>query len=207
MDKKEIINNSNEEIQMKFLLIGEQAVGKSSLINQYIEGKFEENLLCAAGLDLKKKYITINKTLIKLMIYDTAGHERFRTLSKNQISSTKGILIVYDVTEKESFDALTFWMKSFKENANKNAICLIIGNKIDLENKRVIGYDEGKKFAEKYGVKFIETSAKSAVGVNEAFYSVAKEIFDNEINVDDIIIEGNNKKKKNKDNEKKSFIC
>ena len=205
--EKEIINNSNEEIQMKFLLIGEQAVGKSSLINQYIEGKFEENLLCAAGLDLKKKYITINKTLIKLMIYDTAGHERFRTLSKNQISSTKGILIVYDVTEKESFDALNFWMKSFKENANKNAICLIIGNKIDLENKRVIGYDEGKKFAEKYGVKFIETSAKSAVGVNEAFYSVAKEIFDNEINVNDIIIEGNNKKRKNKDNEKKSCIC
>ena len=207
MDKKEIINKSNEEIQMKFLLIGEQAVGKSSLINQYIEGKFEENLLCAAGLDLKKKYITINKTLIKLMIYDTAGHERFRTLSKNQISSTKGILIVYDVTEKESFDALNFWMKSFKENANKNAICLIIGNKIDLENKRVIGYDEGKKFAEKYGVKFIETSAKSAVGVNEAFYSVAKEIFDNEINVNDIIIEGNNKKRKNKDSEKKSCIC
>ena len=141
------------------------------------------------------------------MIYDTAGHERFRTLSKNQISSTKGILIVYDVTEKESFDALNFWMKSFKENANKNAICLIIGNKIDLENKRVIGYDEGKKFAEKYGVKFIETSAKSAVGVNEAFYSVAKEIFDNEINVNDIIIEGNNKKRKNKDSEKKSCIC
>ena len=207
MDKKEIINKSNEEIQMKFLLIGEQAVGKSSLINQYIEGKFEENLLCAAGLDLKKKYIKINQTSIKLMIYDTAGHERFRTLSKNQISSTKGILIVYDVTEKESFDALNFWMKSFKENANKNAICLIIGNKIDLENKRVIGYDEGKKFAEKYGVKFIETSAKSAVGVNEAFYSVAKEIFDNEINVDDIIIEGNNKKRKNKDSEKKSCIC
>ena len=200
-------DKNNEEIQMKFLLIGEQAVGKSSLINQYIEGKFEENLLCAAGLDLKKKYIKINQTSIKLMIYDTAGHERFRTLSKNQISSTKGILIVYDVTEKESFDALNFWMKSFKENANKNAICLIIGNKIDLENKRVIGYDEGKKFAEKYGVKFIETSAKSAVGVNEAFYSVAKEIFDNEINVNDIIIEGNYKKKKNKDKEKKSCIC
>jgi len=205
--EKEIINNRNDEIQMKFLLIGEQAVGKSSLINQYIEGKFEENLLCAAGLDLKKKYIKINEKSIKLMIYDTAGHERFRTLSKNQISSTKGILIVYDVTEKESFDALNFWMKSFKENANKNAICLIIGNKIDLENKRVIGYDEGKKFAEKYGVKFIETSAKSAVGVNEAFYSVAKEIFDNEIHVNDIIIEGNYKKKKNKDTEKKSCIC
>ena len=81
MDK----NEKNQEIQMKFLLIGEQAVGKSSLINQYIEGKFKENLLCATGLDLKKKYIKINEKSIKLMIYDTAGHERFRKLSKNQI--------------------------------------------------------------------------------------------------------------------------
>ena len=121
MDK----NEKNEEIQMKFLLIGEQAVGKSSLINQYIEGKFEENLLCAGGLDLKKKIDNINEKLIKLMIYDSAGHERFRTLSKNQINSSKGILIVYDVTEKESFEALNFRMKSFKENANKNAICFI----------------------------------------------------------------------------------
>ena len=79
-------DKNNEEIQMKFLLIGEQAVGKSSLINQYIEGKFEENLLCAAGLDLKKKIIKINDKSVKLMIYDSAGHERFRTLSKNQIN-------------------------------------------------------------------------------------------------------------------------
>ena len=149
-------DKNNEEIQMKFLLIGEQAVGKSSLINQYIEGKFEENLLCAAGLDLKKKIIKINDKSVKLMIYDSAGHERFRTLSKNQINSSKGILIVYDVTEKESFEALNFWMKSFKENANKDAICLIIGNKIDLKEKRIIDYNEGKNFAEKYGVKFIE---------------------------------------------------
>ena len=70
-------DKNNEEIQMKFLLIGEQAVGKSSLINQYIEGKFEENLLCAAGLDLKKKIIKINDKSVKLMIYDSAGHERF----------------------------------------------------------------------------------------------------------------------------------
>ena len=206
MEKKD---KNNEEIQMKFLLIGEQAVGKSSLINQYIEGKFEENLLCAAGLDLKKKVIQINQKTIKLLIYDSAGHERFRTLSKNQINSSKGILIVYDVTEKESFEALNFWMKSFKENRNKDAICLIIGNKIDLKEKRVIGYDEGKNFAEKYGVKFIETSAKSAEGVNEAFYSVAKEIYDNEKNLtmNDILIENKYDRKKKDNKEKKSCIC
>ena len=202
-------DKNNEEIQMKFLLIGEQAVGKSSLINQYIEGKFEENLLCAAGLDLKKKIIKINDKSVKLMIYDSAGHERFRTLSKNQINSSKGILIVYDVTEKESFEALNFWMKSFKENANKDAICLIIGNKIDLKDKRIIEYNEGKNFAEKYGVKFIETSAKSAEGVNEAFYSVAKEIYDNEKNLtmNDILIENKYDRKKKDNKEKKSCIC
>ncbi len=202
-------DKNNEEIQMKFLLIGEQAVGKSSLINQYIEGKFEENLLCAAGLDLKKKIIKINDKSVKLMIYDSAGHERFRTLSKNQINSSKGILIVYDVTEKESFEALNFWMKSFKENANKDAICLIIGNKIDLKDKRIIEYNEGKNFAEKYGVKFIETSAKSAEGVNEAFYSVAKEIYDNEknITINDILIENKYDRKKKDNKEKKSCIC
>ena len=202
-------DKNNEEIQMKFLLIGEQAVGKSSLINQYIEGKFEENLLCAAGLDLKKKIIKINDKSVKLMIYESAGHERFRTLSKNQINSSKGILIVYDVTEKESFEALNFWMKSFKENANKDAICLIIGNKIDLKEKRIIDYNEGKNFAEKYGVKFIETSAKSAEGVNEAFYSVAKEIYDNEKNLtmNDILIENKYDRKKKDNKEKKSCIC
>ena len=202
-------DKNNEEIQMKFLLIREQAVGKSSLINQYIEGKFEENLLCAAGLDLKKKIIKINDKSVKLMIYDSAGHERFRTLSKNQINSSKGILIVYDVTEKESFEALNFWMKSFKENANKDAICLIIGNKIDLKEKRIIEYNEGKNFAEKYGVKFIETSAKSAEGVNEAFYSVAKEIYDNEKNLtmNDILIENKYDRKKKDNKEKKSCIC
>ena len=157
----------------------------------------------------KKKVIQINQKTIKLLIYDSAGHERFRTLSKNQINSSKGILIVYDVTEKESFEALNFWMKSFKENGNKDAICLIIGNKIDLKEKRVIGYDEGKTFAEKYGAKFIETSAKSAEGVNEAFYSVAKEIYDNEKNItlNDIVIDNNYNRKKKENKEKKNCIC
>ena len=94
---------TQEEIQLKMLLIGEQAVGKSSLINQYVEGKFELNLLCAAGLDLKKKMITVNNKQVKLMIYDSAGHERYRGLAKNQLHTTKGILIVYYVNVRSSF--------------------------------------------------------------------------------------------------------
>ena len=156
---------NQEEIQFKMLLIGEQAVGKSSLINQYVEGKFELNLLCAAGLDLKKKMITVNNKQVKLMIYDSAGHERYRGLAKNQLHTTKGILIVYDVTERSSFDALTFWLKSYKENAESGSVCLVIGNKIDLKDKRVVSTEEGKNIAQQYGVHFIETSAKDAINV------------------------------------------
>ena len=150
---------TQEEIQLKMLLIGEQAVGKSSLINQYVEGKFELNLLCAAGLDLKKKMITVNNKQVKLMIYDSAGHERYRGLAKNQLHTTKGILIVYDVTERSSFEALNFWLKSYKENAESGSVCLVIGNKIDLNEKRVVSIEEGKNIAKEYGVHFIETSA------------------------------------------------
>ena len=187
---------NQEEIQFKMLLIGEQAVGKSSLINQYVEGKFELNLLCAAGLDLKKKMITVNNKQVKLMIYDSAGHERYRGLAKNQLHTTKGILIVYDVTERSSFDALTFWLKSYKENAESGSVCLVIGNKIDLKDKRVVSTEEGKNIAQQYGVHFIETSAKDAINVEEAFLNVAKEIMDKEN-------ENNNKKNVNKRKENK----
>ena len=187
---------NQEEIQFKMLLIGEQAVGKSSLINQYVEGKFELNLLCAAGLDLKKKMITVNNKQVKLMIYDSAGHERYRGLAKNQLHTTKGILIVYDVTERSSFDALTFWLKSYKENAHSGSVCLVIGNKIDLKDKRVVSTEEGKNIAQQYGVHFIETSAKDAINVEEAFLNVAKEIMDKEN-------ENNNKKNVNKRKENK----
>ena len=188
---------TQEEIQLKMLLIGEQAVGKSSLINQYVEGKFELNLLCAAGLDLKKKMITVNNKQVKLMIYDSEGHERYRGLAKNQLHTTKGILIVYDVTERSSFEALNFWLKSYKENAESGSVCLVIGNKIDLNEKRVVSIEEGKNIAKEYGVHFIETSAKNAINVEEAFLNVAKEIMEkeNEIN--------NNKRNVNIKKEKK----
>lgn len=194
---------NQEEIQFKMLLIGEQAVGKSSLINQYVEGKFELNLLCAAGLDLKKKMITVNNKQVKLMIYDSAGHERYRGLAKNQLHTTKGILIVYDVTERSSFDALNFWLKSYKDNAESGSVCLVIGNKIDLNDKRVVSTEEGKNIAQMYGVHFIETSAKDAINVEEAFVNVAKEIIEKEK-------EMNNKKnvsirKENKEN--KACCC
>lgn len=188
------------QTQIKLLLIGEQAVGKTSLINQYVDGKFDINLLCAAGLDLKKKVISINNQQIKLMIYDSAGHERYRNLAKNQLHSTKGVLIVYDVTERSSFDALNFWMKSYKENSEEGSVCLIIGNKIDLKEKRVVSFEEGNNLAIKYNVHFIETSAKNSTNVSEAFLNVTKEILDKEMMIQKKKKENLVVKKENKEN-------
>lgn len=165
------------EIQYKLLLIGEQAVGKTSLINQFVEGKFEINLLCAAGLDLKKKVVMIENRKVKLMIYDSGGHERYRGLAKNQLKSSNGVLIVFDLTDKATFDALNFWLKSYEENAPKNSICLVIGNKIDLINERKVSTEEGESVARNYGVKYIETSAKSCLNVEKAFLEVAKDLY------------------------------
>ena len=143
------------------------------------------------------KMISVNNKQVKLMIYDSAGHERYRGLAKNQLHTTKGILIVYDVTERSSFEALNFWLKSYKENAESGSVCLVIGNKIDLNEKRVVSIEEGKNIAKEYGVHFIETSAKNAINVEEAFLNVAKEIMEkeNEIN--------NNKRNVNIKKEKK----
>ena len=105
---------SSQEKQYKLLVIGEQAVGKSSLMNRYVDNVFEMNIMGTAGLDLKKKIVEIKGEKIKIFIFDTAGQERFRSIAKNQYKKADGIIVIYDVTDRKSFENVNRWLDSIK---------------------------------------------------------------------------------------------
>ena len=126
--------------------------------------------------------MNIREKKVKLQIWDTAGEERFRNITASYYKGGHGVLVVYDITERESFENLNSWLIEIEKNANKNVYKLLIGNKCDLEEKRKVSYQEGKDFAESNGMKFIETSAKTASKVQEAFELLTNEIIKSNIN-------------------------
>ena len=126
--------------------------------------------------------------MMRLQIWDTAGQERFRNVTKSYFQSSHGLLVVYDITDKESFEKINFWMKNIKENAPENAKLILVGNKCDLANERQVSYEEGEKKASNYNIKFFESSAKDGTNVKEFFFYLANEIYQ-----DDKTKEKNNK--------------
>lgn len=175
--------------QIKLLLLGEQAVGKSSLIMRYTDNEFHLNIMGTGGMDLKRKKIQIENEDVKVLIYDTAGHERFRSIAKTQYRGSQGVIIIYDVTEKKSFDKIINWVDSIKENSDtQNVEILLVGNKIDMVNERVVQFSEGNDLAINFGINFIETSAKTGENVDNAFFNIIKRIFEKEKNKEPVKI-------------------
>ena len=125
------------------------------------------------SVDFKLKSVNIDDKLVRLQIWDTAGQERFQTITCNYYQGAHGILIVYDVTDPSSFESLKNWHSEIKKYANSDVELLIIGNKCDLEDKRAISYEEGKKYADDLNIPFFETSAKDTINVTEAFQKLA----------------------------------
>ena len=182
---------SSQEKQYKLLLIGEQAVGKSSLMNRYVDNVFEMNIMGTAGLDLKKKIVEIKGEKIKIFIFDTAGQERFRSIAKNQYKKADGIIVIYDVTDRKSFENVNRWLDSIKAEIEGGTESLLIGNKIDLVSERVVSQKEGEDIAKRKNIPFIETSAKESLNVKDAFLKVINSLYQRDLN------------KKNKGNEGK----
>jgi Ras-related protein Rab-8A len=167
--------------QIKLLLLGEQAVGKSSLLMRYTDNEFHLNIMGTGGMDLKRKKIIIDNEDVKVMIYDTAGHERFRSIAKTQYKGSQGVILIYDVTEKKSFDRVSHWVDSIKENSDtQNVEILLVGNKIDMVKERVVAFAEGNELAKNFGINFMETSAKTGENVESAFFTIIKKIYDKE---------------------------
>ena len=164
------------EFFFKVLFVGDSFVGKSSLCLRFVNNIWNDPFVPTIGVDFMLKNLEIDQKKIKMQIWDHQGQERFKTLPASYYRGTHGIFLVYDVTEKDSFNNLNFWLMEIEKNANKNVLKVLIGNKTDLEDKRVISYNQGKEFADIYGLKYIETSAKKNMNVREAFETLGREI-------------------------------
>ena len=165
------------QIVFKLILLGDSSVGKSSIVLKYIDNKFYESNISTMGVDYLEKIIVYNKFEIRLQIWDTSGEEKFRSITKNFYRNADGLLVVFDLTKKESFVNVGSWINEAKENNDKLKI-ILIGNKLDLKDGRIVTIDLAKKFAEKNNLKYIETSAKDGTNINESFQTIIDLLFD-----------------------------
>ena len=176
--------NSVDEQEEKFNLIalGNNEVGKTSFILRYVKNEFSKEYLSSIGFDFQIKSITIKNKSYKIYFYDTAGQEKFRAISFNMIKYSDGIVLMYDITNKKSFDSISQWIDSIKEIKEKNFPLVLIGNKCDLEEKREVTEEEGKKMADKFGFLFFETSNKNGTNIEKACTDLIDKIIErNEI--------------------------
>ena len=158
----------------KVLLVGNSDVGKSSLILRYVDQIWNDVFVPTIGVDFKVKSLEIENKSIKLQIWDTAGQERFRNVISSYFKGAHGILLIFDITSRESFKELENWLGEVERNASPQILKILIGNKCDLVEERDISKDEGEAFAMRNGMQYIETSAKINTNVNEAFEALAK---------------------------------
>jgi len=160
----------------KLLLIGDSGVGKSCLLLRFADDTYTESYISTIGVDFKIRTIELDGKTIKLQIWDTAGQERFRTITSSYYRGAHGIIVVYDVTDNESFNNVKQWLHEIDRYACENVNKLLVGNKSDLTAKRVVSTEQGKEFAESLGIEFLETSAKVSTNVEQAFLTMASQI-------------------------------
>ena len=188
------------------LLLGDTCVGKTCLISRYANGVFKEEYITTVGVDYVSKQEIINGQNINVKLWDTAGQERFKALTPSYLRGAEGIVLVYDVTNAETFESLKFWIDSLKSSLGEDSLPTIIdGNKVDLDD-RDISKEDAKKFAQEHNYKYFETSAKSGVGVDELFREIVNQILEKKDKTDEVKEErksvklqsdkGNNQKKK-----------
>jgi len=177
-----VFNQDNQsggyfDLKYKLMVIGESKVGKTSLIKRYTKDEFGGVYLTTVGVDFQDKIIDIDNKKVRLQIWDTAGQERFRNVTKSYFQSVHGFVLVYDITDKESFKKIDFWMSYIKNYAPENAKYILVGNKSDLANERKVSFEEGENYAKEKNIKFFESSAKENTNVNELFFYLANEIY------------------------------
>lgn len=168
--------NPEYDFLFKLLLIGDSGVGKSCLLLRFADDTYTESYISTIGVDFKIRTIELDGKTVKLQIWDTAGQERFRTITSSYYRGAHGIIVVYDITDLESFTNVKQWLQEIDRYASENVNKLLVGNKCDLTSKKAVDYASAKDYADQLGIPFLETSAKNATNVEQAFMTMAAEI-------------------------------
>lgn len=166
-----------DEIKIKLMMIGDTCVGKTSLLLRYAEDEYNSNVLATIGIDFKIKTVELEGQRVKMQIWDTAGQERFKTITQAYYRGAQGIFLIYDITQLHTFENIRQWVENIKrhaENGGERVNKILIGNKCDMDTQRKVTFEDGEKLREDCGIDhFFETSAKSNIGVQEAFTKLA----------------------------------
>ena len=161
----------------KYIIIGDTGVGKSCLLLQFTDKRFRHDHDLTIGVEFGSRMIRLDEKDIKLQIWDTAGQESFRSITRSYYRGAAGALLVYDITRRDTFTHLTTWLQDARENGNIDMIITLVANKVDLDSRRVVSTEEGQKFAKDNGLLFVEASAKTSTNVEEAFCQTAQNIY------------------------------
>ena len=180
---------------IKLSLLGNQAVGKTTLRNVFLKLDYNENSLSTVGVNKADTVLKLDDgNEIKLVIWDTAGQERFHSISLSTVKNSQGVILVFDVTNRQSFEDLNIWLDGIKDSTDKVSV-ILFGNKCDMEN-RTVTKDEAKKFAKDHKIPYIETSAKQNINITEGFEQVAKDAYKKYGNTNGVNLKKKKKKKK-----------
>ena len=171
------IEENEYDYLFKVLFVGDSSVGKTQIINKFVENNFLENCVSTIGVDFKIKEVEFKNKKIKLQLWDTAGQERFRAIIQNYYKNAHLIAFFYAINNRNSFNSIPKWVDEVKKQTDKNTKFLLVGNKCDLEeNKRQVSTEEAQEYAKENKIEFIEVSAKTEKGINDMFKYIISEL-------------------------------
>lgn len=160
----------------KFIIIGDEAVGKTCLLLQFTDKRYRTTHQVTVGVEFGSRTVDVNGSRIKLQCWDTAGQDRFRSIIRSYYRGAAGMLLVYDISQRDSFEHIMQWLREAKDNADPELVITLIGNKADKASERKVSYEEGLQLARRQGLLFLETSAVTGQSVDEAFLSTARHV-------------------------------